>query len=133
MCGTFAAVSTPHIHYPLPTIHVPSASRVMLLRALDSPAGRNKLYALFAAVCFALAAGLAGVKSVVRHQPIEFATGDAKEYYLYLVSPVVDGDLDFSNQLIEHGGVQFDSAKLASRTSRGYIRDKYPIGLALSL
>ena len=63
----------------------------------------------------------------------DFAVSDGRFYYAYLPSVVLDGDLDFENQIAEHWGTDFDPALLEDRTRSGYVQNKYSIGLALTL
>src|SRR5438105_11710940 len=89
---------------------------------LESASGRNQIYAFLMVIFFAMAAAMGMLKSALRHQPLDFVTGDTREYYLYLASGVIDRDLDFSNQIIQHWNETSLSTKLQSRTARGYIR-----------
>jgi hypothetical protein len=58
---------------------------------------------------------------------------DGRGYYAYLPSVLLDGDLDFTNQIEEHWDVSFSSELLEDRTETGLVQNKYPIGLALTL
>ncbi len=59
---------------------------------------------------------------------------DDSFYYFWLPSVVIDGDLDFTNQLEQastlHTGVR-DDALSAPRTDTGFVVNKYPPGWAL--
>jgi hypothetical protein len=59
---------------------------------------------------------------------------DDSFYYFWLPSVVIDGDLDFTNQLEQastlHTGVR-DDALSAPRTDTGFVLNKYPPGWAL--
>ncbi len=59
---------------------------------------------------------------------------DDSFYYFWLPSVVIDGDLDFTNQLEQastlHSGVR-DDALSAPRTDTGFVVNKYPPGWAL--
>jgi hypothetical protein len=59
--------------------------------------------------------------------------GDGRFYFAYLPSLIIDGDLDFENQIREHWDVAFQPELLNNRAPTGLIRNKYPIGLALTL
>lgn len=94
---------------------------------------RHLLYAGIACG-FGIAAAAAGlIKARALGQPFDLPVSDGRHYYAYLPSLVVDGDLDFANQIIEHWGPDFHPDLLADRTPIGRIRNKYPIGLALTL
>jgi hypothetical protein len=71
--------------------------------------------------------------AVAQKADFDFAVSDGRYYWAYLPSLVVDGDLDFENQIREHWGPDFDEQLLADRTAAGRVHNKYPIGLALSL
>jgi hypothetical protein len=71
--------------------------------------------------------------SVMFKKQFNFVVSDGRGYYVYLPSLVIDGDLDFSNQMREHWGVDFKPELLEQRTPRGLVRNKYPAGMALTL
>ena len=104
-----------------------------LEQLVSTARGRRALYGALVLAFFFAAAGLGIARSVVRHESIVFALGDGKSYYVYLPTLVIDGDLDITNQMREHWGTQFNPDDLEDRTERGYVRNKYPIGVALSL
>lgn len=58
---------------------------------------------------------------------------DDSFYYFWLPSVVIDGDLDFTNQLEQattlHAGVRDDA--LSARTDTGFVINKYPPGWAI--
>ena len=81
---------------------------------------------------FLLALGLMLVRVLFASKRFDFLLSDAKSYYLYLPSVLIDGDLDFSNEIQTHWGEE-GGAALEDRTPRGYVKNKYPIGLALTL
>lgn len=99
-----------------------------LIAAFHERAHRLRLYAVLAASFFVL--GLAGA---ARHgTEVNLVHSDGRGYYVYLPSLVVDGDLDFSNQIREHYQVGF--RPLGSRDEEtGLVWNKFPIGVALSL
>jgi hypothetical protein len=66
------------------------------------------------------------------HRAFGFDVSDGRFYYAYLPSLVLDGDLDFSNQIREHWETSFDPELLSRRTERGLVQNRYPIGMALS-
>jgi hypothetical protein len=66
-------------------------------------------------------------------QPFGFVISDGRGYYAYLPSLVLDGDLDFTNQIREHWETDYSPTLLQMRTERGYVRNKYPVGVALTV
>jgi hypothetical protein len=62
-----------------------------------------------------------------------FIVSDGRGYYVYLPSIVIDGDLDFENQIVEHWDVDAQPWRLAQRTPTGLVRNVYPIGMGVSL
>ena len=98
-----------------------------LIRALEQRGLRLRLYVLVAFGFFLLA--LAGT---LRHPEFNFIHADGRAYYVYLPSLILDGDLDFRNQM-ELWRVGFNPLSPDHRSPAGLIFNKYPIGLALSL
>ncbi len=98
-----------------------------------SPAERRWIYATLVGVFCLLAVVVAAGKALMTGQPFNLVTADGQFYYAYLPSVVIDGDLDFSNQIREHWGPDFRPALLDDRTATGQVRNKYPVGLALTL
>ncbi len=94
---------------------------------------RVRVYALLAASFFVLAVVMAGIKAMVLKQPFDLVVGDGRFYYAYLPSVVIDRDLDFSNQISQHWGPDYRPAILNNRSETGLVRNKYPIGMALTL
>jgi hypothetical protein len=82
---------------------------------------------------FLLAVMMALGKAIVLGQRFDLAVSDGRYYYAYLPSVVVDGDVDIANQVLEHWGPDFRAELLENRTETGSVRNKYPIGLALTL
>jgi hypothetical protein len=66
-------------------------------------------------------------------RPFSFVVSDGRYYYVYLPSLLLDGDLDFTNQIREHWETDFDARLLKARTELGYPGNKYPVGVALSV
>ena len=62
-----------------------------------------------------------------------FVVSDGRGYYVYLPSLVIDGDLDFSNQIREHWDKDFHPARLEDLTPKGYVRNRYTIAFAMTL
>jgi len=103
------------------------------IEALDSRRSRLRLYAFITLVFFALAWIAVVVRAVAMDREVNVIISDGRYYYAYLPSLVVDGDLDFSNQIREHWETEWNPALLLDRTERGLVRNQYPIGLALTL
>lgn len=99
----------------------------------ESFADRRAVYASIAIFFFLLALLTAIIKANVIDQPFELAVSDGRYYYAYLPSLIIDGDVDFSNQIVEHWGPDFKPELLTDKTALGLVRNKYPIGLALTL
>ncbi len=86
---------------------------------------RLRLYAAVALGFFGLA-----LVGTLFGEEYNFIFADGRAYYVYLPSAVIDGDLDFTNQVREHYQVGFNP--LPERPA-GRIFNKHPVGLALSL
>jgi hypothetical protein len=104
----------------------------LLERLLGDPRTRTRVYAVVAVGLFVLGMLAMGLRAR-RGARFNFAVGDGEGYFVYLPSLVIDHDLDFSNnvnvaELKSSGIPNFDS-----KTERGYLRNKYPIGFALSV
>jgi hypothetical protein len=95
--------------------------------------GRVRCYALLAAVMFAAAIGARAMQSRRDHDRLNFVVSDARFYYVYLPSVVIDRDLDFSNQIASAWGNEFELELLGDRTPTGLVANKSPIGMALTL
>jgi hypothetical protein len=108
-------------------------ARIGLTCFSPSAAMRNRIYAALAGIFFLLAIGMAVGKAILLNQPFNLVVSDDRYYYAYLPSVVIDGDLDFSNQILEHWGTDFRPELLENRTETGLVRNKYPIGLPLTL
>ena len=99
-----------------------------------SSALRKQTYAAVAGIFFLLALGIAAGKAILLHQRFNLVEGrDERYYYAYLPSVVIDGDLDFTNQISEHWGKEFRPELLKNRSATGFVQNKYPVGLALTL
>ncbi|HEY7089119.1 MAG TPA: hypothetical protein VH518_13575 [Tepidisphaeraceae bacterium] len=92
-------------------------------------------YILLAAAMFVSAVSARAFQAHRDHSRLSFIVSDAKGYYVYLPSAFIDGDLDFSNQMIATWGKELDpdDFDLTRRTATGLVPDKYPIGMALTL
>lgn len=105
----------------------------MPLPELWSDSSRRSIYTWISIVIFAMsvATGLwSGKKSGLAFNNVR---SDGRYYYCYLPSIIIDGDLDFSNQIRKHWDVSFDTRLLNDLTPNGMIRNKYPVGEALTL
>ncbi len=99
-----------------------------LIAAFHERAHRLRFYVAVAAGFFVL--GLAGA---ARHgSELNLVHSDGRGYYVYLPSVVVDGDLDFSNQVREHYQTGFRPL-FSKDEETGLVWNKFPIGVALSL
>lgn len=94
---------------------------------------RQRIYAGLACFLFLAAIGLAIAKAMATGQRFDLPVSDGRFYFVYLPSLFVDRDFDFSNQIGEHWGPDFHPDLLADRTAKGLVRNKYPIGVALTL
>jgi hypothetical protein len=107
----------------------------MIARAWQFALGRRSL--AYAGLCLFLfsAACLIGLWSGRRSGvPFNAVRTDGQFYYVYLPSILVDGDLNFANQMEEHWGKdEFLARHLADRTPTGLIHNQFPIGFALTL
>jgi hypothetical protein len=102
------------------------------IQKLSSRRFRKVLYLCLGAFFFCSSAVLSLVQ--MRFDGIfTFIRADGRAYYLYLPSLVVDGDLDFSNELKNPWNRDYQPLDPADRTPLGYINNKYPIGLALTI
>jgi hypothetical protein len=103
------------------------------IEALDSRRSRLGLYIFITIVFFAVAWIAVLGRAVAMDREVNVIISDARYYYVYLPSLVVDGDLDFSNQIRDHWETEWNPALLLDRTERGLVRNQYPVGLALTL
>jgi len=62
-----------------------------------------------------------------------FIRSDGRAYYIYLPALFIGGNLDFSNELENPWNLHYHFLNPADRTALGYINNKYPIGLALTI
>lgn len=96
--------------------------------SVGTPAERDVLYVLVGCLL-----GVLAVLSVSFKKDFNFVVSDGRFYYVYLPSLVVDGDLDFTNQVREHWDGDYHPPLEQHRTPRGRVANKYPVGLALTL
>jgi hypothetical protein len=66
-------------------------------------------------------------------EEFNFILSDGGGYYAYLPSVVFDHDLDLSNQIRPGWTTQRSPLRMDKRTELGYIKNKYPIGFALTV
>src|SRR5437763_15635268 len=91
------------------TIETPSATApAEPFAALRSLRNRRWLYALFSVVGFVSCVLIAIGRMAAFHTTFNIASGDGKDYYVYLPSVMVDHDLDLSNQMREHYGREIE-------------------------
>src|SRR5262249_37459374 len=76
---------------------------------------------------------LLGLAAVSFKPSFDLIVSDGRGYYVYLPSLVIDGDLDFRNQMLEHGPAAGRPALERGLTPRGLVANRYPVGLALTL
>ncbi len=104
------------------------------LNASSDRSLRLRVYRTVTLLLFVVALIGGVVKSRRSTEPLNFIRGDGRGYYVYLPSLVIDGDLDFRNQMLatygEELGLNYDINDL---TELGLVRNKYPIGMALTL
>jgi hypothetical protein len=98
-----------------------------------APATRSRLYAALAGTFFLLAVGTAAGKALLLQQPFDLPVSDGRYYYAYLPAVVVHGNLDFAPLMVDHWGADYQPGLLEHRTETGLVRNKYSIGLALTL
>ncbi len=89
---------------------------------------RRGVYALWVLLLFVL-----GLAAVARKEQRDLVVSDARYYYVYLPSLVLDGDLDFANQMREHWAPDVAVELAAPRTPTGAVANKFPVGAALTL
>jgi len=95
---------------------------------------RCRVYALIAAAIVVAAFVAVALKArFVKQSGFNFIVSDARMYYAYLPSAVIDHDLDLYNQIKEHWGDEFRPGLLEDRTPTGYVRDQFPVGIAVTL
>src|SRR5689334_21196269 len=98
-------------------------------------ARRLEYYALIACSMFVAAVSARSIQAQRDHSRLNFIFGDARGYYIYLPSALIDGDLDFSNQMAQNWGAEQELSTLdtSRRTATGLIANKYPVGMAMTL
>jgi hypothetical protein len=99
-----------------------------LSRHLEQPRFRYGLYGVISMAC--LAAALFGAR--LRGE-LNFILSDGGGYYAYLPSVVFDLDLDLSNQIRPGWTTRQSPLRMDKCTELGYVKNKYPIGFALTL
>ena len=94
---------------------------------------RDRFYAGLCGALF-LAAVVLGLANG-RHHGAAFTLveSDGRFYYAYLPAVLLDGGLDFDDQIRDHWDIDYDPALLANRTDTGRVRNKYTVGMALTL
>jgi hypothetical protein len=100
---------------------------------LDQAASRYLVYGYLAFLFLALAVVSQALRTRVQGKAFNFIVSDGRGYYVYLPALFVDGSLDFTNQYLQHWDVDFQPELVTNRTAHGYVKNKYPPGLALTL
>ena len=86
-------------------------------------------YALSLAFLFLASIGVT-VVVIQRHKLL--IRSDGKYYYIWARSILLDGDIDFRDDYsIVYESGELPRSESAVRTPRGYVVDKYPIGMAI--
>jgi len=109
----------------------PLPSRSFLAR-LESARTRRRVYACLMGVLFLLAWVAQGVKSLKKHEPLDFVVSDAEGYWVYLPSLVIDHNLTLSRHIAFHATVHPIDLKAFRQTPRG-LQNHWTIGIALTL
>jgi hypothetical protein len=104
-------------------------------RWLQRRGQRYVVYLGISVLLFGAAVAVRGWQSARQQQPLNFIVSDAKGYYVYLPSVVIDGDVDLLNQMVATFGqdihrIDYD---VENRTPTGVVANKYPVGMALTL
>src|SRR5690606_22701025 len=124
--------STPASSTSIPRFVIASASRIVAANREHEITHTffkgYRLYILVGSAFYALA-----ILAVLAKGSLNFVVSDGRGYYVYLPSLILDGDLDFSNQIKDHWDVDFSEGLLVPNTATGKIGNKYPIGTALTL
>jgi hypothetical protein len=102
---------------------------------LATPGARYRLYAGVAVCLFFAAIAIRAFDSHSRHDSFDFIVSDARGYYVYLPAIVIEGNLRFEKQITQHWGRERELGliMMTHRTPRGYVVDKYPAGLAMTV
>lgn len=111
----------------------PASPAARLAAALAAPRSRYRLYVAVAITFYLLAWAAAALKAHANQQPIDFLITDGRGYYVYLPSLVIDGDLDFLNQARQQYGHELPSWVRIEIDDDGRLRNKWPVGVALTI
>jgi len=98
--------------------------------ALAKPCGRYRMYAGISAFFF-----LAAVVTRTHFftTPANFIVSDGLGYYVYLPMILIDGEIDPIYQIQKNFPPQQSVIDVRRKTALGFVRNKYPIGFALTL
>ncbi len=111
-----------------------SAAPPLLAKA---PVARYRLYIALGALLYVVACGLVLARAHVKQTALDFAVGDAIGFYVYLPSLVIDGDIQFQNQLETQfsGDIPSDFGAQVKKDgwAVGAAKNRWPIGVALSV
>ena len=101
----------------------------LLFERLIDPKDRIRLYVGVAIFMFCIAWIAVFLKAQLLDRDINIIISDARSYYVYLPSVIIDGDLDFSNQI----QALKEPLLLEEQEPGSFALNKYPIGMALTL
>jgi hypothetical protein len=102
------------------------------LQRLASRSFRQNIYISLGVFFFCFSTALSVVQ--MNYDGIfTFIRGDGRAYYIYLPALFIDGDLDFSNELKNPWNLSYHFLNPSDRTDLDYIKNKYPVGLALTI
>ncbi len=119
----------PQLFRPLDQpVSSPQGNRSAAFDYLGSARIRYALYGLVSSLLF-----LATLFGARLRGEFNFILSDGRGYYAYLPSIVFDHDLDFSNQIRPDWPLKGFPFRLDQRSKGGAVKNKYPIGFALSL
>ena len=102
------------------------------IRRLASPSFRYILY-IFLGLFFLCSSTILSALQMHYDGIFTFIRSDGRAYFMYLPSLVLDGDLDFSNELHNPWNIGYQPLNPEDKTELGFIRNKYPVGLALTI
>jgi hypothetical protein len=99
---------------------------------LASPRFRYILY-IFLGIFFLCSSAILSALQMRYDGIFTFIRSDGRAYYIYLPALVLDGDLDFSNQLQNPWNIAYQPLNPEVKTELGFIKNKYPVGLAMTI
>ena len=116
---------------PMELPGIPWFSRWM--EALSDPGARLRLYCILAAFLYVISIGSMAVKARYSHRDarFDFACSDGKYYYVYVPALLLEHNLDIAPIMKKQWG--YTTYKASDLDMHGHVRDKYPIGVAVSV